>query len=301
VVLKRDKNSIYQIMAEAKPLKFLIIDGYTKEARNQLQSGGASLAADLYKKMLLKCSPVPSQCDIIFPADPDVNLPSGEAIQNYHGIAWTGCSSCVYSGKSDVNIQIEFARECFRYGVPAFGSCWAAQIAVVAAGGKVELNPKGREMGIARDIQLTSEGSSHPLYIGKQECFDAFTSHDDEITLLPDGGIRLSGNEFTSVQSVAVSYENSEFWAVQYHPEYDLHEMARLMFCRMEKLIKLNFFKSEREGLAYIDQLELLHNEPSRSDIASELKVKSDISDDSIRTVEVKNWINHLVLPSISN
>jgi len=288
-------------MAEAKLLKFLIIDGYTKEARNQLQSGGASLAADLYKKMLLKCSPVPSQCDIIFPADPDVNLPSGEAIQNYHGIAWTGCSSCVYSGKSDVNIQIEFARECFRYGVPAFGSCWAAQIAVVAAGGKVELNPKGREMGIARDIQLTSEGSSHPLYIGKQECFDAFTSHDDEITLLPDGGIRLSGNEFTSVQSVAVSYENSEFWAVQYHPEYDLHEMARLMFCRMEKLIKLNFFKSEREGLAYIDQLELLHNEPSRSDIASELKVKSDISDDSIRTVEVKNWINHLVLPSISN
>jgi len=125
-------------MAEAKPLKFLIIDGYTKEARNQLQSGGASLAADLYKKMLLKCSPVPSQCDIIFPADPDVNLPSGEAIQNYHGIAWTGCSSCVYSGKSDVNIQIEFARECFRYGVPAFGSCWAAQIAVVAAGGKVD-------------------------------------------------------------------------------------------------------------------------------------------------------------------
>ena len=288
-------------MAEVKPLKFLIIDGYTREARDQLQSGGASLAADLYKKMLLKCSPVPSQCDIIFPADQGVNLPSGEAIKNYHGIAWTGCSSCVYSGTPDVKIQIEFARECFRYGVPAFGSCWAAQIAVVAAGGKVALNPKGREMGISRDIQLTSEGSSHPLYFGKQEVFDAFTSHDDEITVLPDKGIRLSGNDFTSVQSVAVSYKNSEFWAVQYHPEYDLHEMARLMFCRMEKLIKLNFFKSESEGLTYINQLELLHNEPSRSDMASELKVKSDILDDSIRTLEVKNWINHLVLPSVSN
>ena len=73
------------------------------------------------------------------------------------------------------------------------------------------------------------------------------------------------------------------------------------MFCRMEKLIKLNFFKSESEGLTYINQLELLHNEPSRSDMASELKVKSDILDDSIRTLEVKNWINHLVLPSVSN
>ena len=47
-------------MVDMKPLKFLIIDGYTKEARDQLQSGGASLAADLYKKMLLKCSPVSS-------------------------------------------------------------------------------------------------------------------------------------------------------------------------------------------------------------------------------------------------
>ena len=139
------------------------------------------------------------------------------------------------------------------------------------------------------------------LNIGKKECFDAFTSHDDEITVLPDTGKRLSGNEFTSVQSVAVSFDNSEFWAVQYHPEYDLHEMARLMFCRMEKLIKLNFFKSDHEALAYIDQLELLHNEPTRADIASKLKVKSDILDDSIRTIEVQNWINHLVLPSISN
>ena len=287
-------------MAEGKPLKFLIIDGYTKEAREQLQSGGASLAADLYNNMLLKCSPVPSQCDIIFPADPGVGLPAGEDIQNYHGVAWTGCSSCIYSGTPDVEVQIEFARECFRYGVPGFGSCWAAQIAVVAAGGKVEANPKGREMGIARDIQLTDEGETHPLYAGKPKCFDAFTSHDDEITFLPDEATRLSGNEFTSVQSVAVSYENSEFWAVQYHPEYNLHEMARLMFCRLEKLIKLSFFQNENEGLAYIDQLELLHSDPSRFDIASELNIKPDVTDDSVRLIEVQNWIRHLVLPNFT-
>ncbi|GIT06200.1 MAG: hypothetical protein CM1200mP29_16110 [Verrucomicrobiota bacterium] len=73
--------------------------------------------------------------------------------RDYDGIAWTGCSSCVFSGEPDVALQIEFARECFRQGVPAFGSCWAAQIAVVAAGGQVALNPKGREMGIARAIR----------------------------------------------------------------------------------------------------------------------------------------------------
>ncbi|GIT77840.1 MAG: hypothetical protein Ct9H300mP32_2220 [Verrucomicrobiota bacterium] len=110
----------------------------------------ASLAADLYTGMLDHCGPAGTECDVIFPADPGASLPVGTAIRDYDGIAWTGCSSCVFSGEPDVALQIEFARECFRQGVPAFGSCWAAQIAVVAAGGQVALNPKGREMGIAR-------------------------------------------------------------------------------------------------------------------------------------------------------
>jgi len=54
----------------------------------------------------------------------------------------------------------------------------------------------------------------------------------------------------------------------------------------------LNLIKSHIQDLGF---------PPTRADIASKLKVKSDILDDSIRTIEVQNWINHLVLPSISN
>lgn len=280
-------------------LRILIIDGYTKVAREQLQSGGASLAADLYVKMLQRCAPTGVECDVIFPADSGVSLPVGETIQDYDGVAWTGCSSCVFSGEPDVAEQIEFARECYRRGVPAFGSCWAAQIAVVAAGGEVALNPNGREMGIARGITLTDEGRAHPLYEGKPAVFDAFTSHDDEVTLLPEGATRLSGNDFTRVQSVVVKHEGTEFWGLQYHPEYDLHEMARLMFCRLEKLVKLKLFADEAAGLAHIDQLEALHADPTREDIATSLGLKGDVMDDSLRTVEVRNWINHLVLPNM--
>ena len=275
--------------------RILIIDGYTKAAREQLQSGGASLAADLYVGLLQRCAPDGIECDIIFPADPGASLPVGEAIRDYDGVAWTGCSSCVFSGEPDVAEQIEFARECYQRGVPAFGSCWAAQIAVVAAGGEGALNPNGREMGIA----LTDEGRAHPLYEGKPAVFDAFTSHDDEVTVLPDGAERLAGNDFTQVQSVVVKHEGTEFWGLQYHPEYDLHEMARLMFCRLEKLVKLKFFADEAAGMAHIEQLEALHADPSRTDIASALSLKADVMDQSLRTVEVRNWINHLVLPNM--
>ena len=285
-------------MLDTTALRILIIDGYTKVAREQLQSGGASLAADLYVKMLQRCAPTGVECDVIFPADSGVSLPVGETIQDYDGVTWTGCSSCVFSGEPDVAEQIEFARECYRRGVPAFGSCWAAQIAVVAAGGEVALNPNGREMGIARGITLTDEGRAHPLYEGKPAVFDAFTSHDDEVTLLPEGATRLSGNDFTRVQSVVVKHEGTEFWGLQYHPEYDLHEMARLMFCRIEKLVRLGFFTDEAAGLAHIDQLEALHADPTREDIATALGLKADVMDDSLRTVEVQNWINHHLLPS---
>ena len=245
------------------------------------------------------CGPAGTECDVIFPADPGASLPVGAAIRDYDGIAWTGCSSCVFSGEPDVTLQIEFARECFRQGVPAFGSCWAAQIAVVAAGGQVALNPKGREMGIARAITLSHEGREHPLYEGKPGVFDAFTSHDDEVTVLPDGAVRLAGNDFTRVQSVGVKQGGTEFWGLQYHPEYNLHEMARLMFCRLEKLVKLKLFADEAAGLAHIDQLEALYVDPSRADIASALGLNPDVMDESLRTVEVRNWINHLVLPGM--
>ena len=294
-----DRCELVLLMTDTTIPRLLVIDGYTEAAREQLQSGGASVAADLYVGMLERCAPNGIECDVIFPADLGASLPVGEAIRDYDGVAWTGCSSCVFSGEPDVAEQIEFARECYRRGVPAFGSCWAAQIAVVAAGGEVALNPNGREMGIARGITLTDEGQSHPLYEGKPAVFDAFTSHDDEVTVLPTGAVRLAGNDFTRMQSVVVKHEGAEFWGLQYHPEYDLHEMARLMFCRLEKLVKLNFFEDEPAGLAHIDQLEALYADPSRTDIASALDIKADVIDELLRTVEVRNWINHLVLPSM--
>jgi GMP synthase (glutamine-hydrolysing) len=52
----------------------------------------------------------------------------------------------------------------FETGVSSFGSCWGLQIAAVACGGKVELNPKGREVGVGRKVMLSGEGRDHPMF-----------------------------------------------------------------------------------------------------------------------------------------
>lgn len=277
--------------------KFLVIDGYHKAAREELAAGGASAAGDLYRRMLRKCLPG-AATDVLHPADSGAGLPKGAALDQYDGIAWTGCSLTIYEDDPRVGQQVELAKAAYRARVPSFGSCWAAQIAVAAAGGIVRANPRGREMGIARKIALTPEGRGHPLYAGKASVFDAFISHVDEITHLPPGAVLLAANPFTRVQAVAVTHQGGTFWGLQYHPEYDLHEMARLIWCRIEKLVSLGFFRDREAAEDYVALLETLHQDPSRNDIAWLLGIDEDVMNEDIRLAEVRNWIERLVLPN---
>lgn len=278
--------------------RFLVIDGYNRGARDELAAGGASRAGDLYVAMLKKCLPG-ARCDIVHPADPGASLPRGAALEQYDGIAWTGCSLTIYEDDPRVGPQIELAKEAYRSKVPSFGSCWAAQMAVVAAGGVVRANPRGREMGIARKIALTPEGRGHPLYFGKSSVFDAFISHVDEVTHLPPGAMLLASNAFTRVQAVAVTHQGGSFWGLQYHPEYDLHELARLTWCRLDRLVKLGFFRDRAAGEAYVALLEALHQDPSRKDIAWLLGIDEDVMSEDVRLAEVRNWIERLVIPAM--
>jgi len=278
-------------------LRFMVVDGYAKAGREDLIAGGASTAGQLYERMLREHAPG-CDVDIIYPADPGATLENGIGLDQYDGITWTGSSLTIYDDAPKVARQIDFARAAFKAGVPGFGSCWAAQIAVVAAGGVVAAHPQGREMGIARKISLTPEGRGHPLYTNKKTVFDAFISHDDEITHLPSGAILLAGNDYTRIQAVSVVYEGGVFWGLQYHPEYDLHEMARLTYCRREKLTTKGFFLDVNAAIQHVDQLESLHQDNSRLDIAWKLGLDDDIMNMDVRQTEVRNWIEKLVIPS---
>lgn len=281
--------------------KFLVLDGYSKAGRDDLKAGGASTAGDLYSRMLKKCTPGgDADVDILCPADSRATLPKGAAIAQYDGIAWTGSSLTVFEPGPLVTPQVEFARAAFEAKVPAFGSCWAAQIAVVAAGGSCARNPKGREMFIARKIGLTRNGRGHPLYQGKKGIFDAWISHDDEITQLPTGAQILASNDFTHVQAVSVTFRGGNFWGLQYHPEYDVREMARLIYCRREKLKGLGFFPDIETAEKMVNELEALHQDSSRRDIAWRYGIDEDVLNEDIRQMEVRNWIEQQVLPRIA-
>jgi len=278
-------------------IHFLILDSYPKKSRDQFETVGMTPAGQLYANLLVRHMPN-AKYDILYSSDPGVVMPDEKRLSNYDGILWPGCNLTVYHDDDERVIKlVELVRLGYRLGIPQFGSCWAAQIAVYAAGGKIAPNPRGREMGVARKIYLTDAGRTHPMYKGKPPVFDGFISHDDEITELPEGGLHLASNDFTNVQAVAIHHENGEFWATQYHPEYDLHEVARLIVAREELLTREGYFQNHEDMLEYVQKLETIASDPSRKDLRWRLAIDDDLLKDDIRQLEFVNWLQNQAIP----
>jgi GMP synthase (glutamine-hydrolysing) len=277
-------------------LRFLIIDGYPKASRDEFDVVGMKHASRLYAEMLKKYLP---EAEFGFwLASDEPSPPEGLGPEHYAGILWPGCNLTIYH-RDDLRVtrQIEFARRSYEVGTPSFGTCWGIQMAAVGAGGVVEANPRGREMGIARKIHLTAEGLGHPMFEGKPVVYNGFTSHLDEITQLPPGGVLLASNDFTHVQAIEVKHGKGTFWGLAYHPEYDLHEMARLIMAREAKLLAEGFFQGHENLVEYAEKLETLHQNPHRKDLRWQLDIDDDVLSDLVRQVEFRNWIKKVVLP----
>lgn len=276
------------------PLHLLVLDAYAPGGRAALRGAGATEAGRLYERMLRALAP-DAVIDVAYPADPDPQLPSGVALADYDGLCWTGSSLTIHeAGDARVQRQLAFARSVYDAAVPSFGSCWAAQLSVVAAGGRCAANPKGREFGVARAITLTDAGRAHPLYRDKPARFDAFTSHADHVVELCDGATLLASNEWSPVQALDVERGRGRFWAVQYHPEYDAHEVASLCRLRRAELLAQGSFASDAEVDAYIANLEALHVDPSRADLAATLGITPALLDPQQRSLEARNWLRSL-------
>ncbi len=280
------------------PVSLCIINGYPRKNRADLDAAKVTQAHDLYLWMLKTLLP-DGNFDILYVADLDVTLPAGTSLTAYDGYIWTGSNLTIYDDVPEVTRQIELCQAIYKAGVPQYGSCWGVQMAALAAGGEVKKNPRGREWSIARDITLTEAGQAHPMYIGKPRKFDGFIMHLDEVTRIPAGGVLLAGNTHTPVQALSVKHGKGEFWATQYHPEFTLYEMARLIIARWSALVKEGFFENEAEVTTLVEKMTALSKNPQNAALRQELNVGDDILDDAIRQNEVKNWLEQLVFPTM--
>jgi len=274
-------------------LKILIVDGNVKEARDSISAAGMLTQWQLYKNVLETLAD-DLVCTVVYPADADAPLPTADELAGFDGIVWTGSALNIYDRGPAIDRQIEFMRLCQGEDTRMFGSCWGLQVAVVASGGEVGANIKGREIGIARDIGLTDQGRKHPLYQGKASCFDAVAIHLDHTVQLPEGTKVLAGNDLSQVQAVEITRGKSIFWGVQYHPEFDLEYISALIRRYGETLVKEGFRHDVGGIEKWAQDLSAAQHEDADHDLRQEYALGADVLDPRNRLLELANWLQFL-------
>jgi GMP synthase (glutamine-hydrolysing) len=273
----------------------LLMEGNTAEKRALGASLGVRSSSEIYAKAILAHFP-DLALDVVNAADEDWGLPHGRALADYDGMVVTGSSLHAYDKTFAVTNQIDLIAKAGAEGLPIFGSCWGLQIAVMAAGGLVEYNPKGREVGFARKITVADRAATHPMFAGKPPVFDAPCIHYDEVTRLPQRATLLASNAHSQVQAAIIPLGQSEVWAVQYHPEFDLQQLVQLYNLYANDMIKQGFFKDIGALKAYVALMEGLADNPKDEGLAWQLGIDADITDDRRRRAEIINWIETCVI-----
>ncbi|MDQ0391200.1 type 1 glutamine amidotransferase [Labrys monachus] len=277
-------------------MRLLVVEGNVRAARERHRATYGLTPSESYAAVLKSLAPE-AICDIALPADEGANLPERTGLEGYDGVVLTGSGLNIWKAEPETMRQVELAREVYRSGTPFFGSCWGLQVATVAAGGSVRANPRGREVGIARDIALTPEGRDHPLYRGKAPVFTSPCVHGDEVETLPEGAIVLAANPVSDVQAVEIPYEGGRFWGIQYHPEFSLNELSVIMRRYKPTLLAEGFFRDAGTADQWLADLEALVADPRRKDISWRYGIGPDILDARIRLKEIENFIALRVRP----
>ncbi len=269
-------------------MKLLVADVYSSNGRAGIVGRGGSKAGDMFRRSVHLHRPGAEITVMAFDVvDPDVPAP----LDSFDGIIWSGSNLTIHRRNPLIDAQIEMARAVFDRGIPQFGVCYGIQLATVAAGGVVEAAPKGAEIGWARDVTLTAAGRAHPMYDGKGDRFDALCWHNDAVRTLPEGSVLLAGNAHSPVQAAILRRGAGEFWATQYHLEFDAGEIARLVGGFKSSLVEAGSIAEAEADALIADMRELIAFE---GDLAAAPDAARAVADPLIRTAELGNWLDRV-------
>lgn len=277
-------------------IRFLILEGNTREVRDTYKASQGVTPAEGFGNTMVRVAGTGTY-DILHGTDADASLPKGMTFADYDGVIITGSALHIWHQEPEAMRQVEIARAIFKANVPFYGSCWGLQVATVAAGGVVHKNPRGREMGFARQITRLAAGENHPLLAGRAPAFDAPCSHLDEVATLPPDSTLLASNAMSRVQAAEIRHDGGTFWGVQYHPEYTMSDIAFLIDKRMGALMNEGFFADPAQKDAYVADLHAIEKDPRLTHVAWRYGLGQDITDTATRNTELRNFIEHRVKP----
>lgn len=156
-----------------------------------------------------------------------------EKLDGVVGIIITGSVNEVYENTNWMEKTKNFVKKIIEKKIPLLGVCFGYQLVAQMFGGKVERNPKGREIGTCL-ISLENEAIKDDLFLNIPKKFKVQESHVSAVTVLPKKAIRLAGNNYGTQ---AFRIKNQKIWGVQFHPEVTPDDLKKVIKFRQNILL----------------------------------------------------------------
>ena len=156
-------------------------------------------------------------------------LPAAETLA---AIVITGSASMVSAREDWSERTAEWLGQAVQKGIPVLGVCYGHQLLAQAMGGRVGLNPGGRQIGTVTAQRIDS-AINDPLIGGLPQTFAAQTSHSEVVLKLPPGAERLATSPLDD--NFAIRFAEN-VWGVQFHPEFSVPVMSEYIQYRAEAI-----------------------------------------------------------------
>ena len=256
-------------------LNILIVEGNIAEDSKIFIKAAGATAADNLKNLVIKLEPS-AKIEIINPGNDEETKEALQKMDKFNGIIFTGGAMRLNDMTDEIKKHIIFASNCFKHNKKILAICWGLQVCSAAAGGKVEPGKNGAHIGIASDVEINKEGQKNLIYKNKKIKFTTPAFNFDEVCEIPRNATLLCSDKVNKVMGIYFKSGFSEIWGLQYHPDYEYHQMVNLSNERKDRLINNKNFKDEKE---FQNHMNYIMEEDKKLDFEN-------------RTCEVRNWLD---------
>ncbi|MEO6627394.1 MAG: GMP synthase [Aquihabitans sp.] len=145
-------------------------------------------------------------------------LVSGSAVSTYDDLPWIASAA-------------SFVRSLVEHEAPLVAICFGHQLLAQAMGGRVEKSERGWGIGV-HQYRVLADLPRWPDGLDPVNSLGLVASHQDQVTVVPDGAVVLAGTQHCPVAAYSLG---ARALAIQPHPEFDVALSKALTLARRDQ------------------------------------------------------------------